>query len=473
MRVIEGDVSGGGPSIGPIPEPSFGPIPVPRGSAVRRGPVTGGGSSGGVPHGGVWEFVTHPGAHLAAWASWVGHLAREHGPALVAAVVLVWLVWTVGAWWLRRWVAARAVWLDITAPAVLPAEGALRLWRSLCGLVWGGRWSLPWRPRRIAVEFTATNGVVRAGLWVPHTFDADEVAAMVEQAWPGARVSVGAGPVWTSRRVRAVERFPHEGPWTPLVAISARELTPPEDARDDPLRFLVDTLHRGSTAVVATVQLVVSRQRAGRHHSGWGSVLRAVATAPGAVIDAIIRDTRGGRRDTPRPVETDPVQDMRQRDRDRKRASGPHLRVTLRVSVATATDSGSGRWAAWRTRRKRCTDLARKFDPITGADLLRSRRTRRPRWRVAARVHGRRTFAATMPELAVLWHLPTQPGRYGMAEELARTGPAGRDLPRLPHTTDHTDPPGPDIPPGISALETDPWDTDEWGEHPWGGGDRG
>ena len=97
--------------------------------------------------------------------------------------------------------------------------------------------------------------------------------------------------------------------------------------------------------------------------------------------------------------------------RDAKRAAGPHLTTTLRVAVSVPThrdQTGRAGRQARSARWDRVREIAGGFRLVCSATLLRRRRVRHADVQVAARMHGR-TFAATLPELAALWHVPTGP----------------------------------------------------------------
>jgi hypothetical protein len=111
-----------------------------------------------------------------------------------------------------------------------------------------------------------------------------------------------------------------------------------------------------------------------------------------------------------------------------KQAHGPHLRVTLRVAY-----SGPG---SRRTHRRVVSGLAGTFDLAAPLATLRIHplgSTRRTAARVDARRAARRRyrFAATITELAGLWHLPAEPTQYGMTDSVGRVRRPARRLPRL------------------------------------------
>lgn len=418
------------------------PDPVPPGLPGPPGP--------GVPDGWLARFLRDPGGHVGAVPGWLWRTVQEHGPLLMGAAVAVLVTVVAGAvavGWAQRRMATRAVWLEITPPARLSADGASAWWHGLSGMVnrsgrtrwtqwtrWG--WWVPSGWRRLALEFVADQSGVRAGVWVPPTMPADQVERLIPRAWPGARVKQRTRPVWSGLYVSATERFPRGGEWAPLVEPSARELRPASEVSEEPLRLLLDALSLSTRdgEGIAGVQLVVRRQRRIRARSRSWSVLRALALAPARLVDAVVSpNTTAGERARQRAraersrAEVDPLVLAEQRARDTKRAAGSHLRTTVRVLAAT--QSGGGWARQWRAST--VAEVAAGFDAIARATFLRSRRVRRAATTATTRMAGRREFAATMPELAALWHPPVEPGLYGMPGSAARTRAPSRDLPRL------------------------------------------
>lgn len=138
----------------------------------------------------------------------------------------------------------------------------------------------------------------------------------------------------------------------------------------------------------------------------------------------------------------DPVVTAWRRAVAAKRAHGPHLRVTLRVIHCTGTEHGQRQWRGQRGQHRRAVaGLAGGFDlaaPLTTLRLHRvgdgwgTRGTRRTRMLIDQRRPARRRhrFAATITELAGLWHLPAEPTQYGMNDAVGRVRRPFRDLPR-------------------------------------------
>jgi len=391
--------------------------------------------SGTLPDGPVARFLVDPWGHVRAVPAWVWHTVHADWPlVVVAAVLLLALRVLVAALvgWVRLRLAGRARWLEIVPPAKLPTKGAVAWWSTLAGIVAAKRWGLPGR-RRLAVEFLAAKTGVRAGVWVPRSMPVLRIERLIPQVWPGAKVVVGQHPpMWTGMRVSAVERFPRGGEWTPLMAPTSDLFKLATDPGEELLRVALAALdeHTQDGKGVAGVQLIVTRQRrtsprsrSWAHTIGWAPVRLIVA-----LIDAVASPNRtAAERERRERPEVDRVVTAGERAQDAKRAAGPHLHVTVRALAATQRGGGrtAGRW-----RGEAMQAAAAGFYPVAPSASLGSRRVWRARTRVAARIPGR-GFAATVPELAALWHLPAEPGLYGMTGNAARTRSPGRDLPRM------------------------------------------
>jgi hypothetical protein len=141
-----------------------------------------------------------------------------------------------------------------------------------------------------------------------------------------------------------------------------------------------------------------------------------------------------GRASTSDPVgASDPAVLAARKALDAKRAAGPHLGATLRIAATTPTRTrirGRGRRGHDDDGRARAiaVDIAAGFDLIATATPLRGR------W-----IHGGepamlRTpgggFVATLPELAALWHLPSEPDRYQLPAAATTQRRPGLSLPR-------------------------------------------
>jgi hypothetical protein len=360
--------------------------------------------------------------------------------------------------------AEGAVWLAITPPADLPADGGVALWRMVAGRLrrtrrpgWRGLFT---PPARLAVEWWADSGGVRPGVWVPASLSAGTVADAIRRAWPGARVSFTHPPVWHVPPTGHLELSPTGGAWAPLIDPHSRPprggSAPNQAAGVEPLRAVLAALATRRPGEQACVQLVVTRSRGvfaelagtlsgGRGGAGLAGALRALAPALlGTIAGSIALIALGlvdlfvpgesslARRRRPRSTTaraTDPVVIAARKAADAKRANGPHLRATLRIAVNTSTSTRtSGRDRDHlRGARGAATDIAAGYDLVlTGAEL--SGRWARHSDAVATRAPGG-GFTATLEELAALWHLPSEPGRYRLPDPAAVRRRAGLGLP--------------------------------------------
>lgn len=464
----------------PLVSPGSPPAPVPP-------PAPHGGLSGRVsdvdcsdPGSVLGELIcmpSSPWAWMAALSGWLSRVLSAWWPLLTvgAAMALVGgalLAVVIGR--ARAVAAVRAVWVEITPPARVPVDGAPALWRALAGLlsrtrprsarhrlVGVGWWVRRWMPRQLVVEFVATTAGVRVGVWVPPTVDADAVAALVARCWPGARATLTAPPTLTGpdRRpaaarlvggVSAVHVAARGGTWAPLLDPSRapRELRTGEV---DPLHGVLETLADRRPGQTAVVQLVVAAHPDRRHpqrHRGVSGLVVAMLTgllrlAAALLIEIVDITTHHGPRPSattgpghhPKapPASEDPVEAARRRDLAAKQARGPHLRATLRLAVTT-TGRGSRD-----DRAAAVVGLVNCYDQAAPAARLYTRPVRRAARAVAGRRAAPRAgLLLTVAEAAALWHLPADPGRYGIRDAPARVRRPRRDLPRLrPH---HTDP---------------------------------
>lgn len=335
----------------------------------------------------------------------------------------------------RRRAVGQARWVEIVPPATLPRDGALPLWQALTGMIHRrSRWGVV--SQRLSVEFIADDSGLRAGVWVPPAFSVDTIADAIRHAWHGSRVTVhDRPPSWVGLSCRAVEVLPRGGEWTPLINPGARPVWAASDSGADGLRGVLATLARRGPGEVACVQLVVTAHSGigGGHRPLWHRVVRGLLRAARrvllVVLDLVQEFASSGHRHPQPPrvqplhaVPDDPALAARARAVDGKRADGPHLRVTLRA--------GCGRPGRGRVTRSQMQAIADGFDLAVTETSVYTRPVRRSAVRLSQRRTGAR-FNATVEELAALWHLPAQPGTYGMTDSAARIRAPRRDMPRM------------------------------------------
>jgi hypothetical protein len=342
----------------------------------------------------------------------------------------------------RRTALVSARWVEIVPPATMPRDNAVALWHALAGMLRRTA-RRGFAPRHLAVEFVGDADGIRAGVWVPPALALGPVRDAVAHVWPGARLRTDATPPrWslepgaTGQRVSAAEIYPVGGPWVPLVD-GGRSARAVEVGDADPLRGALWTLARLGDGERACVQLIVTPERGVTGERGglwWARLLtgglRLVGRAVLAVVDVFLPGPTRGNAPTVHTAHThaedNPAADARRRAIATKQGLGPHLRATLRVAY-----SGPG---TRRAHRHTLDTLAGAFDLAAPLASLRTHRTRRAAGRLDGRRHARtrHSFAATVGELAALWHLPEEPTQYGMADTVTRVRSAGRSLPRIP-----------------------------------------
>jgi hypothetical protein len=449
-----------------------------EGAHARADASAHGGSHEGVAPAGIHDTGAAQPGHAAAGehGGGIGHWLVVHLSALgltgalaataVTGAVVAW-VW-VSAWArrLRSMWAAEAVWLVVSPPAVLPASAPLALWQALSGILRRAPRRFPGPSVTLAVEFVADAQRLRAGIWVPPQIAASSVARAVARAWPGARVSRdepdplgfhtaaagraggSAGGLWEAVEMRPSDR------WVPLIdatsaagrgAAGGRQVG---DSGEERLRGLLAGLADRAPGERACAQLIVTtgagwqgswRGQDARWWSGRLIVgtLLLLLRALGGMLDALLPGGRPARRTgghsaaatTTGQRAEDPAAVAAAKARAAKRAAGPHLHATIRVALRVGVDASAHRR---RIRRRLLYEIATGYDLITST--LRTRPVGQAR---AGQMLGIRApgagFAATLAELAALFHLPPEPTRYNMSSARARTGPGGHNIGRIPN----------------------------------------
>ncbi|MGH3869546.1 MAG: hypothetical protein ACRDQ4_26270 [Pseudonocardiaceae bacterium] len=356
--------------------------------------------------------------------------------AVAVAALTVGALLALGARRARVAAAGRASWVEITPPAVMPAEGAHGLWRALAGLLSRTR-RYGLAPRHLAVEFVADATGMRVGVWVPPALSASSVAQAIGRCWPGARATIIRTPPTVSGgdgggRVTAAHVMPRGGAWAPLVdpTRTARRQTGEVDGLHSALAALAE---RGE-GERACVQLVVSRAatigRGRGDRALWARIVLGILRAPFVVFLAVadVLFTRGSATSRPNATTSstpdDPAVAARRKAVEAKQAHGPHLHATLRLALCSPVSRG--------LRRRAVNALVNGYDLASPAATLYTRPARRARRLVQRRPgRGRDRFVITLDEADALWHLPDEPAQYGITDATARIRRPRRDLPRF------------------------------------------
>jgi len=370
-----------------VPSPPLPPAPAPPFGRYLRdpGPVT----ARLLHH--VMQTLTAAGTRL--------------GPALAAAAVLA----LVGAVARRRAhdrrLARGARLVQLLAPPEVEPGAAAALWANLVALLrprWA-RWCAG-QPH-LGFEITADAAGLQIALWVPATVPPGMVERAVQAAWPGAR----------TRTVPAAAPLP-AGPL--LSAGGQLRLAGPQcyplrtEHPDDPLRPLLGALVDLDADQTACVQIlarpVTGRRVARLHRAGADRRAGRRANPAGRLLD-LLTPGAGHRRADSDPERAGDVAAIL------AKAAQPCWAVAIRYTIS----STAGDQQAAARLRGRAHGIASAFAMFTGRNRLERTRLRRP----AAVLTGRRLgrgMLLSVPELAELAHLPTDPAVPGLARAGAR-----------------------------------------------------
>jgi hypothetical protein len=403
-----------------------------------------------VPGGPAGRYLTNPGAFTAHLARLLLAILHHFGPVagpLLAAAVAGFLA---GRAWLHRrqhaafTASARTV--TVLAPPQADPGGAAALWGHLTGLLrppWT-RW-LSGQPH-LGWEYTWAGGTT-AGLsirlWVPGTIPPGMIERAVEAAWPGAHTRTApASPPLPPGALTAGG----------TLRLARPEILPISTGHDPdaPLRALAGAaagLGDGEHAIVQVLARPVTgtrlrraRRTARKHRAGQPARLTS------RLLDAA---SPGGHPSGPRRTasRSDPELAAEIRAATEKLAS-PQWETLIRYGVATTAapvPAGAGRWrarAATAQADARLRGLAHALASATalyaGRNWLARRRLRRPAAAIGSR-RLRRGDLLSVPELAAIARLPSDPALPGLARAGARAVPPP---PAIPVPGPHTRPLG-------------------------------
>ncbi|MFG1971582.1 type IV secretory system conjugative DNA transfer family protein [Nonomuraea fuscirosea] len=285
--------------------------------------------------------------------------------------------------------------LEILAPPVADLHGAEALWGNLLGLLRPAWKRVLFGQPHLTFEYHFGAGGVRILMWVPGTVPQHLVDHAVEAAWPSARTTV----------VEAAPPVPLSGRATGGQFVIAREERLPirSNHDQDPLRALLGAGVGMPAWQHAAVQ-ILARPATGRRLSR--------PAVPVAVLRAILDLTvPGPSRQHPEPDHALRLERYAEARAVRDKALQPRFEVAIRYAVQG--DDGGVAKLRRRAIRGRAHSVAAAFALYSGHNRLKRRRLLRPA-RVLASRHLGRGFLLSVPELAALAHLPTDPAVPGV-----------------------------------------------------------
>ncbi len=401
----------------------------------------------GPEHGWLGRFILTPGAVLRDLADTIGHTVFS--PAAIAALLGVAGVLAAVravARLRRRRLSARARQVTVLTPPEVDAKGALAFWSHLIGQLRPAWARVLLGQPHLGFEYTITPEEGAAiQLWVPGKIPPGLVERAVASAWPGAHTDTthpARSPLPdTARRVVAGGE----------LRLGRREGLPLRtDYSGDLVRDLIiaaDDLAAGQAACVQILTRPVTGRRVARATRTAGA-----AGASTRLVVAVARDVLN--LITPGPVARPSANgvgvDRRAADRQTAmeytaaaraaavKARGPHWETIVRYGVSIPVSDDRG-WAEARAvARGRADALATVFGACTDHNYYRRRRSIRLARLVGERRLGRGDVLS-VPELAVIAHLPTDDGLPGLQRAGAR---ALSPAPQIPTAGPHTKPLG-------------------------------
>jgi len=384
------------------------------------------------PSGPLVTYLRDPGAgvhHLLTclrdWALGPGLVA---GPVLLVGLVAVWVA---RVWWRRRCqrqLAVDARLITILAPPTVDPAGAQALWANLVGLL-----RPAWRRRvtgqpHVAFEYAFTTDGVQLQLWVPGLVPPGMVERAIEAAWPGAHTSTQpAAPADAAQP--ALDKGVQVEVGGELRLARSEALPIRTDFAADPIRALLGApvgLDLGERAIVQ----VLARPVTGRRVTRGRRAARQLHTGrsprlAGRILDLITPHPPARRGGPGARSALDRVTELEHTAQDRAvvaKTRGALFETRIRYTVTTPTPIGVTRSELAEVRdrlRGRGHAIASAFAAYGEHNHYRRRRLRHPAEALRSRRLGKGDLLS-IPELAVLAHIPTDAAIPGLLHAGAR-----------------------------------------------------
>ncbi|MGW3066959.1 type IV secretory system conjugative DNA transfer family protein [Streptomyces sp. NPDC001130] len=357
------------------------------------------------------EFLTDPGVFWRMLpAKTIGSLA-ETWPWLVTAAI----VSASGAFLLRTTIAKRrqqaiadgARLVTVLAPPTVPERGGEVLWAQLAGLL------RPWHQRllhgqvHLGFEYAWNTNGLTVRLWLPGQVPTALVRRAVEAAWPGAHTTLSdAGPPFPTAHLCTAGR----------LRLARPEILPLRtDHKTDPLRALLQAATGMAEGEHALVQVLARPATGARLRRAKHSARRLKAGHTAPRLSSLFRLFAHAPQCTT-AASPDPAHGTEVRQSVGK-LTGPQWDVHIRYAVALPAKDDN----AQARMRGRAHALASAFSLYAARNWLARRRLPDPHQSLATRHFIRRGDLLSVPELAALAHLPTDPDAPGLARAGARS----------------------------------------------------
>jgi hypothetical protein len=379
--------------------------------------------------------------------TWLIAWGPEIGP--VAVIAVVGLV-VAARWWRarrQRRLTRDARVVTVLAPPTVDPAGAEAVWANLVGLLRPAWKRLLFGQPHLAFEYVFSHHGVHLQMWVPGAIPPGIVERAIEAAWPGAhtRTRPATAPIPTTGRER--EPVVAVGGELRLARSEALPIRSDFPRGVDPVRALLGApvgLGPRERAVVQVLARPVAghrvrsaRRAARRLHTGHSPRLvgRVLDTVQGVLAPGPSRPRRPSGTTASAPAGTvDRQTSLEYAAQDRvittkQRGHQYETRIRYAVAAVLDPDATSGQQAAVReVLRGRAHAVASAFAPFAEHNSYARRRLRHPLPVVAAR-HLARGDLLSVPELAVLAHLPTDEKAPGVQRAGAQALPPPPGVP--------------------------------------------
>lgn len=367
--------------------------------------------SAGEPDGIIGRYVTDPTAFFSSLTAEATAFLSRTWPVLIPGLLLV----TAGSMALRSGVRQRrnlafadgAMHVTILAPPHVAPGGGEVLWAQLAGLMrpW---WHRAFRGQpHLGFEYAWTSAGMTIRLWLPGSIPTALVRRAVEAAWPGAHTALAP----TTDPLPAA----HQSTGGTLRLARPEVLPLRTDHAADPLRALLQAATGMDEAETAIVQILARPATGARLRKAKRTARRLkagqAANRMSALLDLLTHHPQRTSATT-----TDPAYGAEVRQSVTKLA-GPQWDVAIRYAVAISPKLEG----AEARLRGRAHALASAFALYAARNWFARGRLRHPELQLAERAFPRRGDLLSVPELAALAHLPTDPDAPGLARAGARS----------------------------------------------------